>query len=262
VNLGLRGRVALVCGASRGLGRAIAEELAAEGAALALCARTSEPLARAAADIHERFDVPAYPIAADLAEPIQAGRVVEETVGRYERLDVLIANTGGPTPGSFESLRPADWDHAVALLLGSVVALTARALPAMRRARWGRILAVTSIAAKQPVDNLMLSNTLRPAVSGFAHALAREVASDGITVNTILPGYTRTGRLAELEAAAPGRERDASRPLQRIEAEIPLGRLAEPKELAALAAFLVSERASYITGAAFAVDGGWLRGLY
>jgi 3-oxoacyl-[acyl-carrier protein] reductase len=132
----------------------------------------------------------------------------------------------------------------------------------MRGAGWGRILAVTSIAAKQPVDNLMLSNTLRPAVSGFAHALAREVASDGITVNTILPGYTRTGRLAELEVAAPGRERDASGPLQRIEAEIPLGRLAEPEELAALAAFLVSERASYITGAAFAVDGGWLRGLY
>ena len=108
----------------------------------------------------------------------------------------------------------------------------------------------------------MLSNTLRPAVSGFAHALAREVASDGITVNTILPGYTRTGRLAELEAASPGNRRDASGPLQRIEAEIPLGRLAEPEELAALAAFLVSERASYITGAAFAVDGGWLRGLY
>jgi 3-oxoacyl-[acyl-carrier protein] reductase len=261
VNLGLDDKAALVCGASRGLGRAVAAELASEGASVAICARSPEPLEHAATAIQASAEVPVVAIAADLSVPGEPTRVVEEAQAHFGRLDILVANTGGPPTGTFDDLGLADWDDAVALLIRSVVELTAAALPSMKRRRFGRILAITSIAAKQPVDNLMLSNALRPAVTGLAHALAREVAQHGITVNTILPGYTNTERLAELRQADSKRGLDPSSREREIEAEIPLGRFADPPEFAALAAFLVSERASYITGVAFSVDGGWIRGL-
>ena len=244
MNLGLEGRIALVGGASRGLGRAVAEELAVEGASVAVCARESESL-RATAD-----ELGALALPGDLSIEGEPRRVVDACVKHFGRLDILVANGGGPPPGGFESFGADDWRRATALVLASTVELVTAAVPHMRRGGWGRILCVTSISAKRPVDNLLLSDALRPAVAGFAHALAREVAKDGITVNTILPGYTRTGRMVELGVGAE------------TVAEIPLGRLAEPREFAAAAAFLVSERASYITGAALPVDGGWLRGMF
>ena len=258
MNLGLGDKVALVCGASRGLGRAIADELAAEGASLALCSRDADALGATAAGIGP--DVMAVP--ADLAVPGEPTRVVEAAVERFGRLDVLVANTGGPPAGTHDTLTLEDWDRATALLLRSTVELADAALPGMKDRGWGRILAVTSVAVKQPVDNLILSNSLRAAVTGYAKTLAREVAPHGITVNTILPGYTATERIAELNRANAEREGvDPAEIQARLEASIPLGRLAEPEEFAALAAFLASERAGYITGGAFAVDGGWLRGL-
>jgi 3-oxoacyl-[acyl-carrier protein] reductase len=258
VNLGLEGKVALVCGASRGLGRAIAAELAAEGASLALCSRDPERLAAAAGELGA--DVLAVP--ADLAVAGEPTRVVGAVVERFGQLDVLVANTGGPPAGTHDTLSLEDWDRATALLLRSAVELATAALPGMKERGWGRILAVTSVAVKQPVDNLILSNSLRAAVTGFSKTLAREVAPHGITVNTILPGYTATERVTELNRANAEREGIPPEEVQaRLEASIPLGRLAEPAEFAALAAFLVSERAGYITGGAFAVDGGWLRGL-
>jgi 3-oxoacyl-[acyl-carrier protein] reductase len=256
VNLGLDGKVSLVCGASRGLGRAIAEELAAEGASLALCSRDTERLEAAAAEL----DALALP--ADLSVAGEPTRVVEAAVERLGKLDVLVANTGGPPAGTHDTLTLEDWNRATALLLRSTVELATAALPGMKERGWGRILAVTSVAVKQPVDNLILSNSLRAAVTGFAKTLSREVAPHGITVNTILPGYTATERVTELNRANAEREGvDPSEIQARLEASIPLGRLAEPREFAALAAFLASDRASYITGGAFAVDGGWLRGL-
>jgi 3-oxoacyl-[acyl-carrier protein] reductase len=259
VNLGLDDKVALVCGASRGLGRAVAEELAAEGASLAVCSRDSASLDAAAAKLGP--EVLAVP--ADLAVQGEPTRVVEATLERFGRLDVLVANTGGPPAGTHDTLSLEDWDRAAALLLRSTVELATAALPSMKDRGFGRILAVTSIAVKQPVDNLILSNSLRAAVTGYAKTLAREVAKDGITVNTILPGYTRTERVAELNEADARREGVGAAEIQaRLEASIPLGRLAEPREFAALAVFLASERASYITGGAFAVDGGWVRGLF
>ena len=256
MNLGLDGKVALVCGASRGLGRAIAAELAAEGASLAVCSRDVGKLEAAAAEL----DALALP--ADLSVRGEPTRVVEETVERLGKLDVLVANTGGPPAGTHDTLTLDDWDRATTLLLRSTVELSTAALPGMKERGWGRILAVTSVAVKQPVDNLILSNSLRAAVTGFAKTLSREVAPHGITVNTILPGYTATERVTELNRANAEREGvDPSEIQARLEASIPLGRLAEPAEFAALAAFLASERASYITGGAFAVDGGWLRGL-
>jgi 3-oxoacyl-[acyl-carrier protein] reductase len=263
VNLGLENRVALVCGASRGLGRAVADELAAERASVAICARDPERLAAAAGEIEEATGVAVLTVAADLAVEGEPARVVEACLERFGRLDVLVTNTGGPPAGTHDTLSAEDWEHATALLLTSTVELVRGALPAMKAQGWGRILAVTSVAAKQPVANLMLSNSLRAAVTGFASTLAREVAKDGITVNTILPGYTRTERVTELNRANAEREGVEPEVVQsRLEADIPMGRLAEPSEFAALAAFLASERAGYITGGAFAVDGGWLRGLF
>jgi 3-oxoacyl-[acyl-carrier protein] reductase len=259
VNLGLEGKVALVCGASRGLGRAVAEELAAEGASVAICSRDRGAIEATAGEIGP--DV--LGLAADLAVTGEPTRVVEATIARFGRLDILVTNTGGPPAGTLETLDLDEWDRAASLLLKSAVELSAAALPGMKERGWGRILAITSITAKQPVDNLMLSNALRPAVAGFAHGLAREVAKDGITVNTIQPGYINTERVVELNRANAARAQvDPSVIQGRIEAEIPVGRLGEPRELGALAAFLASERASYITGGAFPVDGAWLRGSF
>jgi 3-oxoacyl-[acyl-carrier protein] reductase len=263
VNLGLENRVALVCGASRGLGRAVADELAAEGASVAICARNPETLAAAAAEIEAASGAAVLAVPADLAVAGEPARVVEECQERYGRLDILVTNTGGPPAGTHDTLSPEDWAQATALLLVSTVELARSALPGMKARGWGRILGVTSVAAKQPVANLMLSNSLRAGVTGFASTLAREVAKDGITVNTILPGYTSTERVTELNRANAAREGVEPEEIQaRLEADIPMGRLAEPEEFAALATFLVSERAGYITGGAFAVDGGWLRGLF
>ena len=193
--------------------------------------------------------------------PPPGTRVVQATEERFGRVDVLVADTGGPPTGTTtpfaRGLGPGDCAAPA-----QHRRLATAALPGMKERGWGRVLAVTSVAVKQPVDNLILSNSLRAAVTGYAKTLAREVAQDGITVNTILPGYTATERVTELNQANAEREGVGVEEVQaRLEASIPMGRLAEPEEFAALAVFLASERAGYITGGSFAVDGGWLRGL-
>jgi 3-oxoacyl-[acyl-carrier protein] reductase len=263
VDLGLRNRVALVAAASRGLGRAIAEELAAEGAALVMCARDRHVLERARGEIAERTHVDVHVVVADVATREGTDSVVAEALARFGRVDVLVTNAGGPPPGPFEAHGWDTWERAVQLTLRSAVELTRLVLPGMKERRWGRIINVTSITVKQPVDGLMLSNSIRAAVTGFARTLANEVATFGITVNNILPGYTRTERVEQLNRATAEREGIAAEEVQRrIESQIPMRRLGEPRELAALAAFLASERASYITGQSMAVDGGWIRAMY
>ncbi|HKQ06266.1 MAG TPA: SDR family oxidoreductase [Blastocatellia bacterium] len=262
MELGLKEKVALVAAASRGLGRAVAEELAAEGASLILCARGAEQLDEVCAALRPATAGRVIGVAADLSVTADIERVVSRGLERFGRIDILVTNTGGPPAGPFESLSRESWEVAFQLLLASVLELTRLVLPGMKARRWGRILNVTSIAVKQPVANLMLSNSLRAAVTGFARTLANEVAADGITVNNILPGYTRTERVEQLAEAMAAREGIAAEVIKaRWEAEIPLRRLGEPREFAALAAFLVSERASYITGSSIAVDGGWIRSL-
>jgi len=262
MDLGLKERVALVAAASRGLGRAIAEELAAEGASLILCARGADALNKVAEQIERESGVTVVAVAGDVAKAEDVRRIVAAGLERFGRIDVLVTNAGGPPAGKFESLSQADWDAAISLTLNSVLELARAVLPGMKERRWGRILNVTSIAVKQPVDNLILSNSLRAAVTGFARTLANEVAPYGITVNNILPGYTRTDRVEELArslAASEGISEAEAR--SRWEAQIPMGRLGEPREFAALTAFLASERASYITGTSITVDGGWVRSL-
>ena len=262
MDLGLRGRVALVAGASRGLGRAVAEELAAEGVDLVLCARGEGPLREAAGAIGGASGRRVVACPANLSEPGEAERVVAEALGTFGRVDVLVTNTGGPPPGRFESHSREAWHDAVRQLLDSVLDLTRAVLPGMKERRWGRIINVTSIAVKQPVENLVLSNSVRAAVTGMARTLANEVAPLGITVNNVLPGYTRTERVEQLAAHnAAARGVDAAAAFAQWEREIPMGRLGEPREFAALVAFLASERASYITGTSIPVDGGWIKAL-
>ena len=262
MDLGLRGKSAFVAAASKGLGRAIAEELAAEGADLFLCARGAEALTKTRDEIAEKSGVRIESMTADVSRENEARNVVREAIARFGKLDILVTNAGGPPSGKFETLTPQMWKDAVDLTLMSVVNLTAEVVPGMKERRWGRIINVTSIAVKQPVNGLMLSNSLRAAVTGFAKTLSNEVATYGITVNNILPGYTRTERVEQLADAAAGREGITSEAAKaRWESEIPAGRLGEPREFGALAAFLASERASYITGTSIPVDGGWIKGL-
>jgi 3-oxoacyl-[acyl-carrier protein] reductase len=262
MDLGLRGRVAIVAAASRGLGRAIAEELAAEGAPVVMCARGKEALAEAAKSVREKSDAEVLDIPADVSRPEDVIRLGRATTERFGRVDILVTNAGGPPSGPFESLTAEKWNDAIQLTLLSTVNLCRAVLPGMKQRKWGRIINVTSIAVKQPVDGLMLSNSLRAGVTGFARTLANEVAREGITVNNILPGYTRTERVESLARAAAQRDgTPVKESLQRWENEIPMRRLGEPREFAALAAFLASERASYITGTSITVDGGWTKGL-
>lgn len=263
MELGLRGKVALVAASSQGLGRAIAHELATEGASLVMCARNEARLGKAAQAIGMSTGVQVLPLPADVSRLDDVRGLTDAALKAFGRVDILVTNSGGPPPGTFESTAPDAWRSAVDVLLTSAVELIRGVLPGMKERRFGRILNVTSITVKQPVENLILSNALRAAVTGMARTLANEVASFGITVNNILPGYTRTERLVEL-AEASSRRAGTALPdfYARLESEIPAKRLGEPRELAALAAFLASDRAAYITGQSIAVDGGWIRGLY
>lgn len=263
MDLGLKGKVALVAAASRGLGRAVAEELAAEGASLALCSRNAAVLATACEQIEAATGAAVLGVPGDVSVVDDVWRIADAASERFGRVDILVTNAGGPPAGRFEDLSRDDWQAAVRTTLDSALELTRAVLPGMKERRWGRILNVTSITVKQPVENLILSNSLRAAVTGFARTLANEVAAYGITVNNILPGYTRTERVEELAGAVASREGiSVAAAVSRWEAEIPMRRLGEPREFAALAAFLVSERASYITGSSVAVDGGWIRSLF
>ena len=263
MELGLKDKVALVAASSRGLGYAIAHELATEGAAVVMCARGEQRLAQAAREIAQQTGARVVPVAGDVAKLADVERVARRALGELGRVDVLVTNSGGPPAGTFDTTSPEAWKAAVDVLLTSAVELIRAVLPGMKQRRFGRILNVTSITVKQPVENLILSNALRAAVTGMARTLASETAPFGITVNNLLPGYTRTERLTELADATAARAGGTAGDFYaRLETEIPARRLGEPRELAALAAFLASERAAYITGQSIAVDGGWIRGLF
>lgn len=262
MEFGLEGRVALVAAASKGLGRAIADELAAEGCHLVLCARGAEALEEARSSIEAATGRQVAALPTDVAKADQVEALVGFAMETFGRVDILVTNGGGPPPGTFDDHGLEAWRAGSAVTLESVVSLIKGVLPGMRERGWGRILNVTSIAVKQPVDGLMLSNSLRAAVTGLARTLANEVAAEGITVNNLMPGYTRTERLEELAGhLASVRGIPEEEAYAGWKAQVPAARIGEPREFAALAAFLASERASYITGQSIAVDGGWIRSL-
>ncbi len=263
MDLGLQGRVAIVAAASKGLGRAVAEELAREGASVAICARTAAELEQGAAHIQKATGREVLHQAIDVTDPTAVGDFAAAVEKRFGRLDICVTNSGGPPSKLFVDTKPEDWRSAVEQLLMSTVFFAKEALPRMQKNKWGRFITITSSAVKQPVDGLLLSNSIRAAVTGLARTLANEFASYGITVNNVCPGYTRTARLDNLAASISAR---TGAPPEAVFADwtrqIPAGRIGTPQEFAAVVAFLASERASYVNGASIAVDGGMIRSLF
>ena len=262
MDLGLRDRVAIVMGGSTGLGRAVALELAREGMKVAVVARDEPRLRRAAEEIAAETGAEMLPLAADVTDPGAADRVVAETVRRWGTVHVAMANAGGPPSTTFETTTAEQVVQALELNLLSAVRLAMAAVPHMKEQRWGRFVALTSMSVKQPVPGLILSNTARPGVVGFVKTMATELAPFGITCNVVAPGFFRTGRAEELALKRAAWE---GRPVEEVSrdtaARIPARRMGEPEELAALVAFLASERAAYLTGATLQVDGGYTQGL-
>lgn len=257
MDFGLRKKRALVGGSSRGIGFACAELLAREGVDLVLIARDEKAVAESAARLGGAHGVRAGYVAADLSTADGVERAFAHADKFLGGVDILINNSGGPKPGSFDSLTDSDWLNAVNLNLMNTVRLTRLALPGMIGRRWGRIVNIMSISVRQPVDGLMLSNSIRLAVVGFAKTLANEVGPHGITVNTIAPGYTGTDRLQDLVVLTASREgRSSEQVLEQWASDVPLRRIARPEEIASATIFLCSEAASYITGVTLAVDGG------
>jgi len=264
MDFGLNGKAAAVSASSQGLGFACALELAREGASVAICSRDHARIEDAARRLREA--VPGAKIHAavvDLSSDDSCGRFVEDAAAAFGRLDILVTNSGGPPPGSFDQLSVAELRRSVDASLMAPIAMIHAAVPHMRARKWGRIVNILSITVKQPKTNLLISSTMRTGVMGYARTIANDLARDGITVNNVAPGYTRTERLDELaEHTSKTQDRKIEDVLAEWERVIPAQRLGRPEELAAVVAFLASERASYLTGTTIQVDGGWVQSLY
>jgi len=243
MDLGLKNRVAVVAASSKGLGKAAALGLAAEGAKLAICARGQEELLRTASEV--RTDVLAQTVDVTVEDEVRG--FIDATLRKFGRIDICVTNAGGPPAKRFEDTSTADWHTAVDLNFMSTLHFARAVLPAMKEQRWGRLIAISSVAVLQPVEGLILSNAARSAVRGLVKSRSNEYAPYTVLVNNVCPGYTATERLLKLGVHP--------------EAQIPLGRIGTPEEFANLVVFLASERASYITGVAIPVDGGWVKAI-
>jgi 3-oxoacyl-[acyl-carrier protein] reductase len=253
MDLRLKNKVAFVAASSQGLGKAVALELAREGAKLIINGRNKETLEQTKEDIEKQTNNEVLTIAGDLSIREQREQIIKTALQSFNTVDILVTNTGGPPSGKFEQFTEDDWNNAYQNLLLSAVSLIKGFLPGMKEKQWGRIIAITSQAVKQPVNNLVLSNSVRASVAGLIKTLANEVGQYNITVNNVMPGYNETERLKKLIKSDPAFAAGKS--------EIPLGRFGKPEEFAAAVVFLASERASFITGVSLAVDGGWVKNL-
>jgi 3-oxoacyl-[acyl-carrier protein] reductase len=253
MELGLKNKTAFVAASSQGLGKAVAIELAKEGARVIINGRKKESLEQTKKEIEDKCKTEVIVIVGDLSIAEQRDNVIQSALKSFGTIDILITNTGGPPSGKFENFVQKDWDNAYQNLLASTVGLINGFLPGMKKQNWGRIISITSMAVKQPVNNLILSNSVRASVVGLIKTLSNEVALHNITANNVMPGYTETERLTQLVANNPS--------FSNAKSEVPMGRFGTPDEFAAAVVFLASERASYITGQSLAVDGGWIKSL-
>lgn len=262
MDLGLKGKVAIVAAASKGMGKAVATGLAGEGARVTMCARTEADLIAAANEIREKTKGEVLAVPADVTRLADIQRVVGKTVEAWGGVDILVANAGGPPLGTFDQMTDAEWQAAFELTLLSTIRFIREVLPHMRGKRWGRIINIQSSSVKQPIDGLILSNGIRPGVVGLSKTLATELGKDNILINTVCPGRILTDRLRQ---GIGRRAKEAGKSLEEFlptaAAEIPLGRIGSPEEFANMVVFLASERASYVTGATIQVDGGLIRSI-
>jgi 3-oxoacyl-[acyl-carrier protein] reductase len=262
MDLGISGKVAAVAASSQGLGFACAMELAREGARVAICSRDRQRIDSAAEKIRGETGAEVYATVVDVSRQEDCVRFVEESVRQFGRLDILVTNTGGPEPGALDDIGFDNLREGFDSTLMSAIVMMKAAVPHMRANRWGRVINILSMTVKQPKVNLLVSNTMRPAILGFAKSISFELAREGVTVNNVAPGYTRTERLTEL---AEHLSKQSGESIEDVfagwERTVPAGRLGKPEELAAIVAFLASERAGYLTGVTIQVDGGAVLGL-
>jgi 3-oxoacyl-[acyl-carrier protein] reductase len=262
MDLGLKNKVALVAGGSMGLGLAVAKTLSREGARVAICALDDPYLPQAREEIIKETSGEVIAIPADVTDASQAKNFVRSALEHFGTIDILVNNAGGPPSKPFFDIDDDLWQFGFRLNLMSTILMTREAVPVMKAKRWGRIINMTSISVKQPIDGLILSNTIRSGVIGFAKSLSNELAPFNITVNSVCPSYTMTERVREVSKAVAAREGTTPEAIvKRWESEIPMGRLGKPEELGGLVTFLASEIAGFITGAAIQIDGGYYKGI-
>jgi len=262
MNTGLKDRVAIIAASSQGIGRATAEALAAEGCRVAMCARNEQNLQTAAESIRKQSGSEVFAQVVDVADAEAVHRFVDAVVAKFGGVDICVTNAGGPPSKGFLAASIEEWQKAVDLNFLSTVYFAREVIPHMQRKRWGRLITITSVSTKQPVPDLVLSNAVRAAVVGLVKSLANEFGKDGILVNNVGPGYTATDRLKELAKARSAASGKSEKEIaEGWTSSIPLGRLAEPREVADAIVWLASDRASYITGQTILVDGGIYKGL-
>jgi len=263
MDLGIKGKTVLITASSKGIGKAVAEGFAAEGCNIAICSRNKESLIETSKEMRTKYKAEPFWGVCDLNNIKDIENLHDAVIKQFGKVDILVNNCGGPVPGFFNDLSEMDWSNAFIQVLMSVVRLSNLVLPEMIKQEWGRIINITSIAVKQPVHNLMLSNSLRAGVTGFAKSLSNEVGSKNITVNNVAPGYTLTNRLYELavnRAKLSGKSHEEI--LADMARDVPMNRLGGPEEIAAMIIFLASNKASYINGTTIQVDGGSTRAIF
>ncbi len=253
MNLHIKGKKALVMASSKGLGKAVALELAHEGVEVLICSRTEDDLKKAQEEITEKTGGVIHYAVGDVATLEGRSTILNKAKKLFGIVDILVTNAGGPPAGTFDDHSLEQWETAYKLLLESTVAMVQGVLPGMKDQKWGRIITITSQAIKQPVNGLILSNSVRASLLGLVKTLSNELGRYNITVNNVLPGYTETERLKELRGDALNWDAFTK--------DVPLGRVAQPDEFAAAVTFLASQRAAYITGVSLPVDGGWIKGI-